>query len=45
MKDEKFKQGRLPSEPHYFGCGEIGQVVNDPLSTKNDLFVVTKTYI
>lgn len=38
MLDERFKTSRLSTAPHYFGCGEVGETVDDPLSKKGDLF-------
>ncbi|WP_447767583.1 HNH endonuclease [Sphingobacterium faecium] len=37
-KDKSFTPKRLSDLPHYFGIGEIGNVYNDPESTKNDYY-------
>jgi len=44
MKDERFIPHRLSREAHYFGYGEVGEVVDDPLSKKGDLFCEIVNY-
>jgi putative restriction endonuclease len=42
LKDIKFKSIRLSDEPHYFGFGVIGDIVEDSRSDKGDLFCEIK---
>ena len=44
MLHAKYADSRLSSEPHYFGIAEIGESVEDPLSSKKDLFCEVRNY-
>lgn len=44
MTDQKFFEGRLSREPHYFGMARIGKVLPDRNSSKGDLFAIIEDY-
>lgn len=45
VREKRFEKTRLSNKPHYFGLGEIGNVVLDRSSNKEDYFAEIKNFI